>query len=192
MTVFDSKTVQYMRVRAYTHISPFMCTVRVCLHRIYSFYLSVCTNVHTVERTGSVLRVRACVFIGLSAKRAANLIALQRVSTCDSRYIQTLDQYLDRLSDNDSSVRYGQLLQCVCFPGLCADRLAKSHHPQLLIQKLSAAQSRIGQTDCSQPLAPRHSLCPLTTLTGADRLISQSSLITWNQTLKEGGSQCYS
>lgn len=57
-------------------------------------------------------------FIGLCAKRSSNLIAARRVSACDSRYIQTHDQYLDRLSDNDSSGRYGQLLQYVCFPGL--------------------------------------------------------------------------
>lgn len=138
------------------------------------------------------MRVHLCVFIGLCAKRTSNLIAVQRVSTCGSRYIQTLDQYLDRLSDNDSLGRYGQLLQYVCFPGLCADSLAKSHHPQFMIQKLCMVQSGLGLTDCSQPLTPLHSLCPLTTLTGAVRLISQSSLITWNQTLKEGGSQSYS
>lgn len=137
-------------------------------------------------------RVDICVFIGLCAKRASNLIAVQRVSTCDSRYIQTLDQYLDRLSDNESLGRYGQLLQYACLPGLCADSLAKGHHPQFIIQKLSMVQSRLGLTDYSQPLTPQRSLCPLTTLTGAVMLISQSSLITWNQTLKEGGSQCYS
>lgn len=112
------------------------------------------------------------VFIGLCAKRSSNLITVQRVSTCDSRYIQTLDQYLDRLSDNDSSRRYGQLLQCVCFPGLCADHLAKGHHPQFMVKKPSAVQSRLGLADCSRPLTPQHSLCPLTTLTDAVRLFS--------------------
>lgn len=75
------------------------------------------------------------VFIGLCAKRSSNLISVQRVSTCDSRYIQTLDQYLDRLSDNDSSGRYGQLLQYVCFSGLYTDSLANGHHLQFTVQK---------------------------------------------------------
>lgn len=64
------------------------------------------------------------VFIGLCAKRLSNLIAAQRVSTCDSRDIQTPDQYLDGLSDNDSLGRYGQLPQYVCFSVLWAGSLA--------------------------------------------------------------------
>lgn len=99
------------------------------------------------------------VFIGLCVKRRSNLIAVQRVSTCDSRYIQTLDQYLDRLSDNDSSDRYGQLLQYVCFPGLCTGSLAEGHHPQFMVQKLSAVQSRLGLTACSR--APHSPAQPL-------------------------------
>lgn len=97
--------------------------------------------------------VRLCtfVFIGLCAKRGSNLIAIQRVSTCDSRDIQTLDQYLDRLSDNDSSGRYGQLLQYVCFPGWCADSLAKSHHPQFNVPKAEYGPVS-AWTDCSRPL----------------------------------------
>lgn len=133
------------------------------------------------------------VFIGLCAKRSCNLIAVQRVSTCDSRYIQTLDQYLDRLSDNESSGWYGQLFQCVCFPGLFADALAERHHPQFTVQEQSAVQSLHGLTDYSRPpFTPLHSLQPLTTLTAVVRLISSSILITWNQTLKEGGSWSYS
>lgn len=122
-------------------------------------------------------------FIGLCAKRSNNLIAVQRVSTCDSRYTQTLDQYLDRLSDNDSSGRYRNLLQYVCLYGLWTCCLATIK--QFTVQKLNAVCAPLG-------LTPLHSLCPLTTLTSAVGLISQSSLITWNQTLKEGGSQSYS
>lgn len=57
----------------------------MCMHLCVCACAGVCTR----------------VFIGPCAKRSSNLIAVQRVSTCDSRYIQTLDQYLDRLSDND-------------------------------------------------------------------------------------------
>lgn len=41
------------------------------------------------------------VLNGLWAKRSSGLMAPQRVSTCDSRYTQTPDWYLDRLSDNE-------------------------------------------------------------------------------------------
>lgn len=91
------------------------------------------------------------MFIGPCAKRSSNLIAVQRVSTCDSRYIQTLDRYLDRLSDNDSSGRYGQLLQYVCFPGLCADSLANGHHPQSTLQKKSESGPVWTQSERLQP-----------------------------------------
>lgn len=137
MTVFDSKLYICVSARGYIHSCAHAC--------LYTTFL--CTSVHTVEIRAAVhmhafvyyVHVRGCaltlnVFIGLCAKRSSNLITVQRVSTCDSRYIQTLDQYLDRLSDNDSSGRYGQLLQYVCFPGLCADSLAKGHHPQFLLQ----------------------------------------------------------
>lgn len=110
-------------------------------------FLFMCTNIHmaylqqfTCICVCACTGVRTYVFIGLGAERSSDLIAVQRVSTCDSRYIQTLDQYLDRLSDNDSSGRYGQLLQYVCFPGLCAGSLAKGHHPQFMVQKLSAVR----------------------------------------------------
>lgn len=44
-----------------------------------------------------------------------NLIAAQRVSACDSRYIQTPDGYLDRWSDKERSTRYAQSLQMCMF-----------------------------------------------------------------------------
>lgn len=95
------------------------------------------------------------VFIGLCAKSSNNLIAVQRVSTCDSRYIQTLDQYLDRLSDNDSSGRYRQLLQYVCLYGLWACCLATIK--QFTVQKLNTACARLGLTDSlAQPLPFDH------------------------------------
>ena len=175
-----------------------MCTVHAC-----TMFLYAQIDTHKAAHMDAFVCVCVCVcvcvrlctsvFIGLCAKRGSNLIAIQRVSTCDSRDIQTLDQYLDRLSDNDSSGRYGQLLQYVCFPGWCADSLAKSHHPQFNVPKAKYGPVS-AWTDCSRPLRslPQRSLCPLTTLTGAVRLISQCPLITWNQTLKEGGSWSYS
>ncbi len=146
-------------------VTSIHCTVLYLLACVqYNFYVSIYKYTEPT-RSSSHTCICACtvvctyVFIGLCAKRSSNLIAVQRVSTCDSRYIQTLDQYLDRLSDNDSSGRYGQLLQYVCFPGLCAGSLAEGHHPQFMVQKLSTAQSHLGLTACSR--APHSSAQPL-------------------------------
>lgn len=126
------------------------------------------------------------LFIGLCAKRSSNLIAAQRISTCDSRYRQTLDGYLDKLSDSDSLGGYRQLLHYVCFSGWWASRFDR-----LTVQKLSAGLGSVALTDrlpAARASTPQHSRCPLATLSRAVGLISHSSLITWNQTLKEGGS----
>lgn len=59
------------------------------------------------------------------------------------------------------------------------------------VQKLNAGLSSATLTDrlpAARPSTPQCRLCPLTTLSRAVGLISHSSLITWNQTLKEGGS----
>lgn len=83
----------------------------------------ISTGTHLVEPIQQFTCMGLCttgvctsVFIGLCVKRLSNLITAQRVSTCDSRDIQTPDQYLDGLSDNDSLGRYGQIASiCVFF-----------------------------------------------------------------------------
>lgn len=83
MTVFDSELYS---IHVCARLRPFMCAVHACL---YTEFLFMCTNIHVACRSSShaCTGVRTNVFIGLCAKRSSNLIAVQRVSTCDSRYI---------------------------------------------------------------------------------------------------------
>lgn len=77
----------------------------------------------------------------------------------------------------------------VCFSGWWASGFACHHH--LTAHKLNAGLGSAAVTDrlpAARPSTPQRSLCPLTTLSRAVGLISHSFLITWNQTLKEGGS----
>lgn len=61
----------------------------------------------------------------------------------------------------------------------------------ITVQELNAGLGSVALTDrlpAARTSTPQHSRCPLTTLSRAVGLISHSSLIAWNQTLKEGGS----
>lgn len=82
-----------------------------------------------------------------------------------------------------------RLLHYVCFSGGWASGFIR--HQCITVQKLSAGLGSATLTDrppAAGPSTPQRSRCPLTTLSRAVGLISHSSLITWNQTLKEGGS----
>lgn len=90
---------------------------------------------------------------------------------------------------SDSLGRCRRLLHYVCFSGWWASGF--DHHHGLTVQKLNAGLSSATLTDrllAARLSTPQRSLCPLTTLSRAVGLISHSPLITWNQTLKEGGS----
>lgn len=141
--------------------------------------------------TRACICIRVCTFIGLWAKRTSNLITVPRVSTCDSRYIYKLlinilidSQIMAIQADMGNCFNVYVFLVCVPTAWLTAT----------IYNSWSKAESGLiwAWAYYSRPLTPCLRLCPLTTLTTAVRLISASSLITWNQTLKEGGRRSYS